>query len=229
MDKHQIAVDAVLDHHALQKPEELELLLRLLQPNDLILEIGCDAGGTSWAFKQCGCFVVGLNLPDAAFSSGRPLIHELDMLITANSHNAQTPDFVNRGLKMFRRIGYDLIMIDGDHTYDGCMQDYEMYNSFATGMIAFHDICHHPNNPEVGVDKVWEQVRSDGDSTEIVFWPYDWAGIGVMDPDQQTLLERYNMALAESTDKTIRMGNAEGIGEETAPAGQSKESERQAS
>jgi hypothetical protein len=82
-----------------------------------------------------------------------------------------------------------MLFIDGDHTYDGVRQDYEMYAPLVRpgGLVGFHDICQHPSMPFVQVNRFWATL--DGDLEIFVTEPPDWGGIGVIripvDPDAE--------------------------------------------
>ncbi len=94
----------------------------------------------------------------------------------------------------------DFLFIDGDHTYEGVKQDFEMYEKFVKkgGIIAFHDIIisneHHERNVYVG--EFWKELTRnrmpyepnvceiDGNEYEVIEFVEDqnqtWAGIGVL-------------------------------------------------
>lgn len=59
---------------------------------------------------------------------------------------------------------YDLVFIDGDHTYDGVKADWENYGPLAR-LVAFHDIAH----TESEVSKLWAEIKQSGyETTECV-------------------------------------------------------------
>jgi DNA-binding transcriptional LysR family regulator len=69
---------------------------------------------------------------------------------------------VNSGSQRFRdlvreRGPFDLVLVDGDHSEEGCMRDFEAVRGHAR-MIAFHDI-EEPHYP--GVRAVWQSVPGD--------------------------------------------------------------------
>lgn len=77
----------------------------------------------------------------------------------------------------------DFLFIDGDHSYEGVKQDFEMYAPFVRpgGIIAFHDINdterHRERNVYVG--KFWNEIKDKYEHYEFNA-NEDWAGIGVI-------------------------------------------------
>ena len=59
----------------------------------------------------------------------------------------------------------DLVMIDGDHTYEGVKLDYDINRRFPHRFLGFHDITGGNEGCE-GVRQLWEELE--GDKTEIV-------------------------------------------------------------
>jgi len=173
-----IALAAVGQHGALQKPAELaEALAQFneLKPQ-VIVEIGCDAGGTLWAWQQTGARVIGVDLPKAGFSTGRDLDTDAE-IVYGDSHDPATRDAL---AEVLGSEPIDVLFIDGDHTYDGVRIDYELYSPLVRpgGIVAFHDICVHPGRADVGVYLLWQQL--DGQKTEIVTAPATWGGFGLL-------------------------------------------------
>ena len=50
---------------------------------------------------------------------------------------------------------FDLVLIDGDHSEEGCRRDFENLKHHAR-ILVFHDIV---SSPVPGVGKVWEEVK----------------------------------------------------------------------
>lgn len=177
-----IARRAVVEHGAIQKEAELASFLALLadQPPQVVVEIGSDAGGTLWAWQQLGARrVIGVDQPRGPYSSGHLLNEHGAEVIYGDSHDPAT-------LKaLTERLGddvVDMLFIDGDHTYQGVRSDFEMYSPLVrpSGIIGFHDICHHPHHPDVGVDMLWRQLGNGAWKDEIITDPPTWGGIGVL-------------------------------------------------
>jgi len=180
-----IAETAVQTHRALQKPTELASFLAVLadlEPRPRIMvEIGCDAGGTLWAWRQIGIpRVIGIEYPDEhsddnPWGTDNPLVPHGCEIIRGDSH----ADDTRRALTdLLGGEPIDVLFIDADHTFEGVKQDYLMYAPMVAneGLIAMHDVSPHPHHPGVGVQKLWQGIG--GDKEEILLPPTHWGGIG---------------------------------------------------
>jgi Methyltransferase domain len=175
---HSIAYKAVYEHFALQKVHELTFLLTLIRPTDNVLEIGCDAGGTTWAIKQTGATHFGIDLPGDRFSSGFAFASEEHTnIVWGDSHSMAVKDQM---LDILDRRKIDVLIIDGDHTYNGVQNDFYMYTGLCNGLTIFHDICEHPD-PDVGVAKFYDSIKVGYNHIEYMSEPMDWGGIGCLD------------------------------------------------
>jgi predicted O-methyltransferase YrrM len=185
-DLDQIAAEAVSRWGAQQQPRELAGLLALIRPGDVVVEVGCDAGGVLWAFQQAGAGrVIGVDLPAANYSTGRPLADHGAEVIVGDSHEEATRRKLD---DLLAGDPVDLLFIDADHTYKGVKQDYQLYGSLVRpgGHVAFHDICHHHLFPDVRVDRLWWelQAKHPGRTREIIYRIRPWGtgmGIGVLE------------------------------------------------
>jgi hypothetical protein len=76
---------------------------------------------------------------------------------------------------------FDAVWIDGDHSYEGVKQDFELALTHATKIIAFHDIIDSDYHRRMGcfVAKLWAEIKNSGLRTEEIVGP-DWAGIGIV-------------------------------------------------
>lgn len=177
-DAHSLAYSAVYEHFALQKVPELTFMLSLIEPTDTVIEIGCDAGGTTWALQEMGCNHYGIDLPGDRFSSGLSFsAQDTTKMIWGDSHK----DAVKKQLaETLGNTVADILIIDGDHTLSGVRNDFYMYAGFCKGIVFFHDICHHPD-PDVGVEEFYETIKTGYNHIEYCSEPMDWGGIGALD------------------------------------------------
>jgi cephalosporin hydroxylase len=185
-DLDQIATEAVGRWGAQQQPAELAGLLALVRPGDVVVEVGCDAGGVLWAFQQAGAGrVIGVDLPQAGYSTGRQLDPHGAEMVVGDSHTQATH---RRLTALLAGQPIDLLFIDADHTYKGVKADVELYRPLVRpgGHLALHDICHHHLFPDVRVDRLWWelQAKHPGRTREIVYRVRPWGhgmGIGVLE------------------------------------------------
>jgi len=174
--------------------ELLELLKKIdnRKPRHL-LEIGTAGGGTLFLFSHVAhkdAIIISIDQPGGRFGGGYsnariPLYKSFALknqqiyLIRKNSHNAVTLDEVKN---ILNNTKVDFLFIDGDHTYQGVKQDFEIYSSLVrkNGIIALHDIV-QSNVTGCEVSKFWEEIKYNYDYIEIVKnWNQNWAGIGII-------------------------------------------------
>jgi hypothetical protein len=75
------------------------------------------------------------------------------------------------------------MFIDGDHTYEGVKQDFQVFSPLVkkNGLIAFHDILPVQGHSSCGVHRLWAEISSDNDSREFIGdADQEWAGIGLL-------------------------------------------------
>ncbi len=169
---------------AIQNDYELGVFLarvRDLAPQ-VVVEIGTARGGMLFCFSQLAArdaTLVSIDLPGApncggqtpgereVFASFGPLTQQFHF-IPEDSHLATTREHL---LAILGGRGIDLLFIDGDHSYEGCLADFEMYSSLVSpqGIIAFHDICLFPGEwPGTGVGLAWQEVKARYGGEEII-------------------------------------------------------------
>ncbi len=159
-----------------------------------VMEIGTLNGGTLFTFCRSAAenaCVISLDLPGGAFGGGYPawkntlyqafaLPGQQLHLVRQDSHDPATLVKI-RQILGDRQI--DFLFIDGDHTYEGVRQDFEMYAPLVRdgGVVGFHDIVTHPKATQSQVDLFWEQIKREYDHWEFVKNPAQrWGGIGVV-------------------------------------------------
>ncbi|HUZ46426.1 MAG TPA: class I SAM-dependent methyltransferase [Terriglobia bacterium] len=181
---------------AAQVPSELTALGEILAPRrpECALEIGTCNGGTLLFLTRLAspqATIVSVDLPGGRFGGGygsrrrwfyqRFARHGQRLhLLQGDSHSA---DMLNRAKAALRGQPLDYLFIDGDHTYEGVKQDFELYAPLVRkgGIIAFHDIAEH--SPAIGceVSQFWNRIKRQYRHTEIIEdRKQGWAGIGVL-------------------------------------------------
>lgn len=131
-------------------------------------EIGTDKGGTFYLLCKASAadgHVVSIDQPSRVrYSPARRRMYaefrraesqRIDFL-PGDSHDPRT-------LQALRCVlngeDLDFLLIDGDHTYEGVRQDYEMYSPAVRkdGLIAFHDI--RTVREDCGVPQFWSEIK----------------------------------------------------------------------
>lgn len=199
----RIAREAIR-RRAWQKVGELApllALLRALQPRRA-LEIGTAHGGTLYAWARIAAEdakLISIDLPGGAFGGGyteemrqRIVSYVLPKqtleLYASDSHQPETRDLAAAALG---GQPADFLFIDGDHTYQGVRQDFEMYAPLVRrgGIVAFHDVMPNPTLPADQVGEVhmfWPELKREFRHLEILDTVDDqgkggrWGGIGVV-------------------------------------------------
>lgn len=154
-------------------PTEFQKLLEWVRGSRSLLEIGSRFGypliDMAHVMPQ-GSRIVSVDLPDAegwndalsaeAIHHLRNNIQKLKFegydahLIEADSHLPETIDKV-------KSLGpFDVVFIDGDHSYEGVKQDWQHYGPLGKTVI-FHDIRkpEPPENMGLEVWKLWNEIH----------------------------------------------------------------------
>lgn len=145
------------------------------------LEIGTNYGGT--LFLLCNVSppdakIISVDLPGGPFGGGYPrrkipLFHKFRRrgqelhLIRGDSHSPETKE---RILTILGGEPLDYLFIDGDHTYRGVRQDFEMYSPLlrSGGMVVFHDIVTYNNGSACEVERFWNEIKHTHRHVEVV-------------------------------------------------------------
>lgn len=194
----ELARQAILNG-ALQKITELINLTNLLMkvPLKTVAEIGTCNGGTLYLWCQIAApdaTIVSIDLPGGPFGGGYTE-EDIPRLMSYKKNgqqlylireNSQTESVKKELLLKTNGERLDFLMIDGDHTYEGVKKDFALYAPLVRsgGIIALHDILHHPGRPEVQVDRFWNEIKPGYETMEfcdmlLPAWR-DWGGIGVI-------------------------------------------------
>lgn len=168
---------------AMQRRQELLAfvsLVRGLAPR-AVLEIGTAAGGTLLLLARAAqpdALLVSVDLPGGPFGGGyaawRRWLYrgfaspgQTLALLRGDSHH---PAVRRRVVQTFGRRLVDLLLIDGDHTYEGARRDFLDYAPLVRpgGLVAFHDICPDPAQPTLEVPRLWQELRTSYPSAELI-------------------------------------------------------------
>lgn len=191
----EAAIIAINGYGAMQKPQELEALLTIvnsLAPK-IILEIGVGKGGTSWCWSKFSSVskLLLVDLPGGPWGGG-PDAKTIEFLaqnsraslhfIAGNSLNSECFEAVKTALDGEL---IDFLMIDGDHSKIGVAADYELYSPLVRkgGLIAFHDICEHSKESGCEVKLFWDALKKDLPEeryAEFIAEPTNWGGIATL-------------------------------------------------
>ena len=154
-------------------------------------EIGFWKGGTALGFDKeiTGGRITSIDFwavaeDTAAFLTGNSAFRNHFEFINGHSHRAPTIEAAEK------QAPYDMLFIDGGHTYDDVKQDYVNYSGFVRkeGMIVFHDI-RLETDPVTGKEGVkrayWELAEGNFHSELIAPYPDDLPrkegfGIGII-------------------------------------------------
>lgn len=141
----------------------------------IYVEIGIAQGGglvMAHGFSPSG-IIVGIDPlekpPESKTVSHSIFIHDNVHLLRKKSQEA-----VEDLKEILGESLIDLIVVDGDHTYDGAINDFVSYLPMMRvgGLMWFDDIAHEP-----GVSKAWEEIKDGLLLGGVEYKCWDW-GIG---------------------------------------------------
>src|SRR5687767_11480705 len=157
-----------------QKLGEISPFVSLLKRRVLrtVVEIGTKRGGTFFLWctiAEPDALLVSIDLPGGPFGGGYkeekiPRFRSFSRrdqslhFLRSDSHH---PDTRAELVEILGGRQIDFLMIDGDHTYEGVKQDFELYAPLVkrNGLVAFHDIVHHDKVPDCQVERFWREVK----------------------------------------------------------------------
>lgn len=158
-----MAADKFVPHHK----DELEKLLELASQAKSILEIGSRYGHT--LNLMCRTTVkkmaVSVDLP-GVFPWGEDSESELRKAVSGlRDDGYEVHLFIGDSrdeniIKSVRNLGpFDLVLIDGDHRFEGVKTDFENYGDLGK-VVVFHDIIKPKDNErqELEVWRFWESI-----------------------------------------------------------------------
>lgn len=151
-----------------QNPDEMAWLLEMLRGAGSVLEIGSCFGRSLEHFAAVlrpGAVIRSIDLGRSEeWLPGIDTTISLKRVITelqAKGFDAACLIASSRSLEAHQWAmnsgPYDLLFIDGDHSYEGALSDWKTYAPMAR-LVAFHDIAHS----EHGVAKLWAELKAEG-------------------------------------------------------------------
>ena len=157
-----------------QHKRELDWFIGQLKSTDHILVIGSKHGGLESAIKR--------RLPDVTTVAIdiAPQADNSQVLIVGSSTDPEVQ-------RKAREAGpFDVVFIDGDHSYAGAKADWEFALSLRPPLIAFHDIADAIKHRNEGchVDRLWNEIKTAGHRTEEKIVGCGWGGIGIVWRDE---------------------------------------------
>lgn len=194
--KFETAIEAFKRHTPIEQlTREFDDLLVLCQEHKVnsVLEIGSRFGGTlrCWLQLLLADRVVSIDLPietdPTLLASRKSLWHswtqeeQLLYIIQGASEAESTKKALQRYFEVSQTDSFDLVFIDGGHTFEQVSFDYAYYGPLAKKIIALHDIT--PSTilgPEViDVRRFWDQAKKNKDFREIEHPENDRGGYGI--------------------------------------------------
>lgn len=152
-----------------QHKRELDWFLNYIKEDDKILVIGSKHGGLEYQIRKSKKNVSIISCDIA------PQPDNTENLIIGDSSSLEVQD------EIVRNGPYDVIFIDGDHSYTGVYNDWIFAKSLNPRIIAFHDIAVAIKHLKEGceVDKLWAEIKSKHTTSEKIVG-CGWGGIGIV-------------------------------------------------
>jgi len=110
------------------------------------LEIGVASGGLMHYFTN----ILGLKAYGIDIVLQPTLMVDSKLIYIGDCHSGEAQKWAKDNGP------YDMIFIDGDHSYEAVKLDYELYENMATKMIVFHDIF---QDIWLGPRQLWNQIE----------------------------------------------------------------------
>lgn len=183
----------------IQNPVEIYEFAKFYQELNCknVLEIGTFFGGTFYLLcklSQDDGKKISVDFPVDGYPGANAVQEHLSVIIPRVKRFAKNVDVLTMDSHLPETLSavenilageeLDFIFIDGDHTYEGVKQDYEMYKHLVKdgGYIAFHDI--NKENRTLSamctVDILWQELLQDPDIKTFEFNQKSAGGIGVV-------------------------------------------------
>ncbi len=170
-----------------QWEKEFEVLLELYRRQHPVnvLEVGTYHGGTLYHWLQNawgGTTVVSLD-SYAVGVDNRPLYKQwvpvgVELVVLEGNSNT-----ITTASEVAAYSPFDWVMIDAGHFLEEVTRDWQLYRPMVRhgGMLVLHDILTHPAWPSIEVGQLWEKIKAEYMTFEIVAdRNAEWGGLGVV-------------------------------------------------
>lgn len=158
MTDHALVAAEAMQRGASQEYFELRDALRLAESVGprIIVELGCDRGGTLYAWRQLCSRVYGITWEQNADSGGAGCTAHGAEVRYGDTHDPESLSWLTGQLAGEQA---DILVIDGDHHEPGIRADLKDYGPLVRpgGLIMLHDVVPEAY-PEVHVWKVWPEL-----------------------------------------------------------------------
>jgi hypothetical protein len=151
-----------------QHKRELDWFLEKLLPDSRVLVIGSRNGGLEHQLEKRGHSTVSIDIAP-----------QPDNAVTRMIIGSSTDPEVQR--KARESGPFDVVFIDGDHSYAGAKADWEFSKTLCPAMIALHDVGVPAKHLRKGchVDPLWAEIKATHQTDEKIVG-CGWGGIGVV-------------------------------------------------
>ena len=151
---------------AFQKLSEVAPFLALIGRPRTIVEIGAGKGGMLAAFCAAAkedATIVSVDLEGSPFGGGRATLYSAARANAKPRPEAASRTWYSLDPAIRERTaaltpnGVDVLLIDGDHSYEGVSGDFRIYSPLVVpgGIVALHDIGTHSVVTTCEVDRLW--------------------------------------------------------------------------
>lgn len=162
------------DNKIQQKEEEWKEVISLLDETSKVIEIGSYDGGSSKSLAMVAKEVITID----PMNRWQPTEDNLTVF------TGMSADQVEAVKEYLGRKKVDMLVIDGDHSEKGVLEDYENYKGLVKkgGYIVFHDIVDTAEHRVQGcfVANAWVKIK-DETAIEVVEGDKTWGGIGIIE------------------------------------------------
>ena len=174
---HEVAGNACVRFGASQDWGELAAALEVVAAinPEIIVEIGCDRGGTLYAWRQICERVYGITLADNSYGGGgseEPLVDYGATVHLGDSHDPESLTWLSAQLD---GAPIDVLVLDGDHKREGVLADLDTYGPLVRdgGLILLHDIA-VIGDQRAEVAQAWPEIKSQFERTVEIGKSYGW-------------------------------------------------------